>query len=76
MSVKDNTGIYIIESGILWTEMSQIRNIFVSIVALIIIYFFVRTANMMSAPPIFTMVAALMVVMIIWNVAKRLIRGY
>lgn len=56
--------------------MSQIRNIFVSIIALIIIYFFVRTANMMGAPNIFTMVAAFMVIMILWNVARRLIRGY
>ena len=56
--------------------MSQIRNIFVSIIALIIIYFFIRTANMMMAPNIFTIVAALMIVMILWNVARSLIRGY
>lgn len=56
--------------------MSQIRNIFVSIIALIIVYFFVRAANMIGAPNIFMIVAGLMVVMILWNVAKGLIRGY
>jgi hypothetical protein len=56
--------------------LSQIKNIAVSIIALIIIYFFIRTANMMGAPGIFTVVAVLMVLMILWNAARRLIRGY
>ena len=55
---------------------SQIRNIMVSIIALIIIYFFVRTANQIGAPNIFTLVAAFMVIIILWNVARRLIRGF
>ena len=56
--------------------MSQIRNIVVSIIALIIILIFIRTANMIMAPGIFTVVAVLMVLLILWNVARRLIRGY
>ena len=55
---------------------SQIRIIVVSIIALIIIYFLVRTANQIGAPNIFTLVAALMVILILWNLARRLIRGY
>lgn len=35
-----------------------------------------RAANMMGAPNIFTLVAGLMVIMVLWNVAKSLIRGY
>ena len=57
-------------------DMSQIRNIIVSIIALIIIYFFIRTANSIGAPSIFPIVGGIMVLMILWNVAKRLIRGY
>jgi hypothetical protein len=56
--------------------MSQIKNIVVAVIALVIIYFFTKTANMMGAPNIFTLVAGLMVIMVLWNVAKSLIRGY
>ena len=56
--------------------MSQIRDIIVSLVALIIIYFFIQTATRMGAPNIFTLVAALMVILILFNVGRRLIRGY
>jgi len=56
--------------------MSQIRNILVSIVALVIIYFFVQTANSIGAPSIFMLVAALMVVLILFNLGRGLIRGY
>ncbi len=56
--------------------MSQIRNIIVSIIALIINYFFIKMANTIGAPNIFTMVGALMVLMILWNIARRLIRGF
>ena len=56
--------------------MSQIKNIIVGIIGLVFIYFFIQQANSMGAPPIFTMVAGLMVVMILINVGRRLIRGY
>ena len=56
--------------------MSQIKNIVVAVIALVIIYFFTKTANMIGAPIYFTVVAGLMVIMVLWNVAKRLIRGY
>jgi predicted PurR-regulated permease PerM len=56
--------------------MSQIRNIAVSIFALIILFFIVQQAIKIGAPPIFTLVAAFIVVLILWNVVRRLIRGY
>lgn len=57
--------------------MSQIRTIVVSVIALIIIFFFIKTASVIGAPSnIFTLVAGLMVLMILWNVGKKLIRGY
>ena len=56
--------------------MSQIKNIVVAIIALIIVYFFIQTARMMGAPNIFSLVGALMIVLILFNVGRRLIRGY
>ncbi len=56
--------------------MGQLRNIIVSVVALIILFFFVQTARSLGAPNVFTLVAALMVVLILLNVARGLIRGY
>ena len=56
--------------------MSQIKSIFAAIIGLVFIYFFIQTANSMGAPNIFTMVAGLMVVMILFNVGRGLIRGY
>jgi len=56
--------------------MSQITNIIVSIIALIIIFFFIRTARLIQAPNIFTLVAVLIVIIILWNVGRRLIKGY
>ena len=56
--------------------MSQIKSIFAGIIGLVFIYFFIQTANSMGAPPIFTMVAGLMVIMILINVGRRFIRGY
>ena len=57
-------------------EMSQIKSIFAGIIGLVFIYFFMQQANSMGAPNIFTMVAGLMVVMILINVGRSLIRGY
>ena len=56
--------------------MSQIRSIFVAIVGLIFIYFFIQMANRINAPNYFTLFAGLMVVMILFNVGRKLIRGY
>ena len=56
--------------------MSQIKSIIAGIIGLVFIYFFMQQANSMGAPPIFTMVAGLMVVMILINVGRSLIRGY
>ena len=56
--------------------MSQIKGIFVAIIGLIFIYFFIQTANRINAPNYFTLFAGIMVVMIIFNVGRRLIRGY
>ena len=56
--------------------MSQIKSIFAAVIGLIFIYFFVQTANSMGAPSIFKLVAGLMVVMILLNVGRGLIRGY
>ena len=56
--------------------MSQIKNIVVAIIALIIVYFFIQTANMIGAPRNFSLMAGLVVLMILYNVARRLIRGY
>lgn len=56
--------------------MSQIRSIIVAIIALIFIYFFIQTAQMIGAPRNMTLVAGLMVVLILYNVVRRLIRGY
>ena len=56
--------------------MSQIRNIVFSIISLIILIFIIQQASKMGAPPIFTLVTALIVVLILWNVARRLIKGY
>jgi hypothetical protein len=56
--------------------MSQIRNIAVSIVALIIVFIFVQQAGRIGAPPIFTLVAVFVVFLILWNVVRRLLRGY
>jgi uncharacterized membrane protein len=56
--------------------MSQIRNILVAVIGLTIVYFFIQTARTMGAPSIFTLVGILMVVLIIFNVARSLIRGY
>ena len=67
-------GLYF-NSGVLWF-MSQIKNIVVAVIALVIIYFFTKIANMMGAPIYFTAVAGFMVIMVLWNVAKSLIRGY
>lgn len=56
--------------------MSQIKSIFAAIIGLIFIYFFVQTARGMGAPNIFTLVAGIMVIMILLNVGRSLIRGY
>ncbi|MBD3172299.1 hypothetical protein GF326_07495 [Candidatus Bathyarchaeota archaeon] len=56
--------------------MYRIRGIIVSIIALVFLLFFVRTANMMNAPPIFTLVAGLMFLMIIIKVGRLILRGY
>jgi len=56
--------------------MSQIKSIFAGIIGLIFIYFFMQTARSMGAPNIFTLVAGVMVVMILFNVGRSLIRGY
>lgn len=56
--------------------MSQIRNIVFSVIALIILYFIVGQAIKIGAPNIFTLVAAFMVVLILWNIVRRLISGY
>jgi hypothetical protein len=66
----------IFHSENLWNYMSnQISSIIVSIIGLIILYMFFRVANQIGAPNIFTFVGALMVFLILWNVARRLIRG-
>lgn len=56
--------------------MSQIKDIAVSIIALIIIYFFIRVANTIGAPNIFTIIAIVIVLMILWYFARVLVRGY
>jgi uncharacterized membrane protein YjjP (DUF1212 family) len=56
--------------------MSQIRNIAISIIALIILFFIIQQANKIGTPNIFIFVIGFMVVLIIWNVARRLIKGY
>jgi hypothetical protein len=56
--------------------MSQIRNIAISIIALIILYFIVQQAMEIGAPNVFLLFVAFMVVLIIWNVARRLLAGY
>jgi len=57
-------------------EMSQIRNIIVAVIALIIVSIFVLQSRRIGAPIISTFVAALAVILILWNVARRSIRGY
>jgi chromate transport protein ChrA len=57
--------------------MSQIRNIVVSIIALIILFFIMQQASKIGELNFFfTLVTALIVVLILWNVARRLIKGY
>jgi hypothetical protein len=56
--------------------MSQIRTTFVSIVALIILYFIYTQARAIAAPRNITLVMALMAVLIIFNVARTWLRGY
>ena len=56
--------------------MSQIKSIIMGIVGLVFIYFFIQQANSIGAPLIFTLVAGLMVVMILINMGRSLIRGY
>ena len=56
--------------------MSQIKSIVVAIIAFIIVYFFIQTSRMMGAPDIFPLAGALIVVLILFNVARRLIRGF
>ena len=56
--------------------MSQIKNIFIAVIALIIVYFFIQTSRMMGAPDVFPLFGALIVVIILFGVARRLIRGH
>jgi hypothetical protein len=53
----------------------MIRNIIVSIIALIFIYIFFITAERIAAPNIFSLVAVFMVLLIVWNLARRILRG-
>ena len=55
---------------------SQIRGILVSIIAVIILLIFFRVADQIGAPNIFTFVGVFMVLLIIWNVTRRFIRGF
>ena len=57
-------------------RMSQIKNIFIAVIALIIVYFFIQTSRMMGAPDVFPLFGALIVVIILFGVARRLIRGH
>ena len=56
--------------------MSVIRNIVVAVVAFIILYMFIQQARLMHAPPVFMAVAALMVVLILLNLGRSVLRGF
>ena len=54
----------------------RITSLFALIVGLVFMYFFVQTANSIGAPFIFTIVAALGVLLMILKFARILIRGF
>ena len=54
----------------------QIKGIIVSIIGLIILFIFFRVASQIGASNIFTFVGVVMVFMILWSIARRLIRGF
>ena len=56
--------------------LNQVRGILVSIIGLIILVIFFRVANQIGAPSIFTFFGVFIVLLILWNVLRRLLRGF
>jgi hypothetical protein len=56
--------------------MGRLQTILVTAIALFIIYLFIIQARSMGAPNVFVLVGALMVVLIVINVGKTILRGY